>query len=72
LKKKKKRKKKGKMAILLNLKTTSCHGARTHMLQAKNTQSWSTSSKVTGGYAKGCFLKGPKREKKGDFFGRVP
>jgi hypothetical protein len=33
------------------------------MLQAKNTQSGSTSSKVTGGYAKGCFLKGPKRER---------
>jgi hypothetical protein len=39
------------------------------MLQAKNTQSGSTSSKVTGGYAEGCFLKGLKK-KKGDFFGK--
>jgi hypothetical protein len=35
------------------------------MLQAKYTQSGSTSSKVTRGYAKGRFLKGPKRKKKG-------
>jgi hypothetical protein len=34
------------------------------MLQAKNTQSGSTSSKVTGGYAEGCFLKGPKKKEK--------